>query len=80
MDPHFPICHEFFGIPKVVNHASQIPIENMTVHSPRLSAVPTHMLGSKAASFKWGQRFLQRQEGGEVLRLVFNEKVLDVSL
>lgn len=65
---------ELFTDPKAADHASQIMAGIMKARSPRLSDIAAHMPGSEAASYKRIQRFLQRQEPGEALRLLFNEE------
>ncbi len=65
---------ELFVDPKAADHASQIMTGIMSARSPRLSDIAATMPGSEAASYKRIQRFLQRQEPGEALRLLFNEE------
>ena len=65
---------ELFVDQKAAEHARQIMAGIMTARSPRLSDIAATMPGSEAASYKRIQRFLQRQEPEEALRLLFNEE------
>ncbi len=59
---------------KVAQQASEILQGIMAARSPRLSDIAAQMPGTEAASYKRIQRFLQRQEPGQALRLLFNEE------
>lgn len=65
---------EIFTDEKTARIASQIMEGIMTMRSPRLSDIAASMPGGYAASYKRIQRFLNKNEPQEVLRLLFNEE------
>jgi hypothetical protein len=65
---------QLYGDEKTAEQASEIIEALMTARSPRLSDMAAHMAGEEAASYKRIQRFLQRQDPCEVLKLLFNEE------
>ena len=65
---------EIFTDEKTARIASQIMEGIMTMRSPRLSDIAACMPGGYAASYKRIQRFLNKNEPQEALRLLFNEE------
>lgn len=65
---------QMFTDQKTAQQASQIMQGIMDERSPRMSDIAARMPGSEAASYKRIQRFLQKAEPQESLRLLFNEE------
>lgn len=59
---------------KTAQQASRIMQGIMEERSPRISDIAARMPGSRAANYKMIQRFLEKTEPEETLRLLFNEE------
>lgn len=65
---------QLFTDQKTARQASQIMEGIMKERSPRMSDIAAAMPGNEAASYKRIQRFLQKNEPQDLLRLLFNEE------
>jgi hypothetical protein len=65
---------QMFTDQKTAQQASQIMQGIMEERSPRISDIAARMPGSEAANYKRIQRFLEKTEPEEALRLLFNEE------
>ena len=70
----YEFAKHLFCNEKTAKVASQIIEGIMKVRSPRISDIAAAMPGSEAASYKRVQRFMNANEPGETLRLLFNEE------
>ena len=67
-------AQQMFADQKTAQEASQIMQGIMEERSPRISDIAARMPGSEAANYKRVQRFLEKTEPEEALRLLFNEE------
>jgi len=70
----FEFAQQLFADEKTARQASEIIEGIMTSRSPRLSDIAACMPGEEAACYKRIQRFLQREDPREALKLLFNEE------
>jgi hypothetical protein len=70
----FEFSQQLFPDQKTARQASEILAGIMEARSPRLSEIAAKMPGNEAASYKRIQRFLQDNDPGEVLKMLFNEE------
>ena len=70
----FEFAQQLFADEKTSRQASEIIEGIMTSRSPRLSDIAAYMPGEEAACYKRIQRFLQREDPREALKLLFNEE------
>jgi len=65
---------QVFSDRKTVLHASEIITGILESCSPRISDIASRMSGGEAASYKRVQRFLEREDPRQALKLLFNEE------
>lgn len=65
---------QFFSGNKTVQQASEIIMGILETQSPRISEIASRMQGGEAASYKRVQRFLEKQDPRQSLKLLFNEE------
>lgn len=65
---------QLFSDTKTVQRASEIIQGILETRSPRISDIASRMEGGEAASYKRVQRFLEKEDPRQVLKLLFNEE------
>lgn len=67
-------AEQLFDSRKTVQNASEIIAGILATRSPRISDIASQMDGGEAASYKRVQRFLEKEDPRQALKLLFNEE------
>jgi hypothetical protein len=67
-------AEQLFVDRKTVKYASEIIKGILATRSPRISDIASRMEGGEAASYKRVQRFLEKEDPRQSLKLLFNEE------